>query len=822
MMKRLLFFLAILCLVGIASANYTLPVQALTNSPADGATTYLGGIPSAPTTTVNISVQVIPVAGTINIVEIYDYSGTAGTNQAYSYYLRKNNAADYLIATLSVTTNERVFSNTTMNIPVAAGDFFEIKRIHPTWTTNPLTNIVGGYVVVDTAGDEGYTLFGQALTNSPADSVRNYIGSQPVATSATEGTKKVFIPTDGLLTVSRVTDYSGTAGTAEAYTYAMNLNGSVASPIQTLSAGVSLRIFGNATMAIPVLKGNYLEWNRTHPAWATNPATNVVSAVAFVNTTDVPKAHGYPILIEAITNTPADGATVYFGNRPIIPSAVADTNKIYIRQNGVITQANVYSYSGTAGSAEAWTMNLVKNDHIYPISTKSVSANERVWWNASIDIPVVSGDFIEIQSVQPTFATNPATTIYGGYIYEMYDGAPPVVSFASDVTHGAPPLTVTFTDNSATDITSWMWGATNTINGTTISFGADDAAPVMTFDTGHWNINLAVGNASDNRTSLGTYTIPVNPSDGYGGLVLQDIYMAGSYLITFHVQDSNGVPLNNVTIISSASGQTTVTNALGVGTLNENFGSSAISFVAEGYNTRTISYVFDADATHTVTMYATSVPTASSVNTLYSPQPVHLTIVDAYGVPQVGALVSVAYIASSLPRTSSVNWLISNYGVNESVAGDMVNSAVVQQDYTESTGGFVFTALPVIRYGITVTNATTGMNHRVEITPKDYYTIYCPLTGQAKTNNTLLARQNATLPWYSLNNTHLMMGMTYQDTTSCTSSVLFRVWFQVNGTEVHNTTWTGFGSSLILDNHTIPKAPIGTEYLWQYNATRVC
>jgi hypothetical protein len=344
----------------------------------------------------------------------------------------------------------------------------------------------------------------------------------------------------------------------------------------------------------------------------------------------------------------------------------------------------------------------------------------------------------------------------------------------------------------------------------------------MTFDTGHWNINLAVGNASDNRTSLGTYTIPVNPSDGYGGLVLQDIYMAGSYLITFHVQDSNGVPLNNVTIISSASGQTTVTNALGVGTLNENFGSSAISFVAEGYNTRTISYVFDADATHTVTMYATTVPTASSVNTIYSPQNVHLTIVDAYGVPQVGALVSVAYIASSLPSTS-VNWLISNYGVNESVAGDMVNSAVVQQDYTESTGGFVFTALPVIRYGITATNATTGMNHRVEIMPKDsHYTIYCPLAGQSKTNNTLLARQNATLPWYSLNNTHLMMGMTYQDTTSCTSSVLFRVWFQINGTEIHNTTWSGIGSSLILDNHTIPKAPIGTEYLWQYNATRVC
>jgi hypothetical protein len=49
--------------------------------------------------------------------------------------------------------------------------------------------------------------------------------------------------------------------------------------------------------------------------------------------------------------------------------------------------------------------------------TLSVSASERVFSNAALNIAVAAGDYIEIKGVQPTWATNPATTIYGGYIY---------------------------------------------------------------------------------------------------------------------------------------------------------------------------------------------------------------------------------------------------------------------------------------------------------------------------------------------------------------------------------------------------------------------
>jgi hypothetical protein len=87
--------------------------------------------------------------GSIKIAQIYCYSGTAGTNQNWSLYIRINNTTDYLIATVGVSASERIFTNSALNIPVVAGDYFEIKGVQPTWTTNPATTIYGGYVYIE-------------------------------------------------------------------------------------------------------------------------------------------------------------------------------------------------------------------------------------------------------------------------------------------------------------------------------------------------------------------------------------------------------------------------------------------------------------------------------------------------------------------------------------------------------------------------------------------------------------------------------------------------------------------------------------------------
>lgn len=131
------------------SFGYIINVQALTSSPADAATIYFGMLPKAPTTTANISKIYIRRTDTVRIAELYCYSGTAGTNEAWSISVRKNNTTDYLIATVSSATSERVFTNSSLNIPVTTGDYLEIKSVNPTWTTNPLTCIFGGYLYIE-------------------------------------------------------------------------------------------------------------------------------------------------------------------------------------------------------------------------------------------------------------------------------------------------------------------------------------------------------------------------------------------------------------------------------------------------------------------------------------------------------------------------------------------------------------------------------------------------------------------------------------------------------------------------------------------------
>lgn len=132
-----------------SSTGYTVSVQALTSSPVDGQTVYFGQLPKAPITTANVSKVYIRKAGTIKIANIYCYSGTAGTAESWSLYIRKNNSADTLIATLSVSANERVFSNPNLNIAVVVNDYIEIKAINPTWVTNPLTCIMAGYIYIE-------------------------------------------------------------------------------------------------------------------------------------------------------------------------------------------------------------------------------------------------------------------------------------------------------------------------------------------------------------------------------------------------------------------------------------------------------------------------------------------------------------------------------------------------------------------------------------------------------------------------------------------------------------------------------------------------
>jgi hypothetical protein len=126
--------------------QYALPIQSLAFNPGNGSTVYLGLNAKIPSITAATSKTYIRRTGTIRLVELYTYAGgTAGSNETITFYLRKNNTADFLINSVSLATAERVFNNTAININMVSGDYFEIKVVCPTWSSKPTTWSIAGY-----------------------------------------------------------------------------------------------------------------------------------------------------------------------------------------------------------------------------------------------------------------------------------------------------------------------------------------------------------------------------------------------------------------------------------------------------------------------------------------------------------------------------------------------------------------------------------------------------------------------------------------------------------------------------------------------------
>ncbi len=119
-------------------------------TPADSTTYYIGFCPSTNSTTGAVHRMHIPRAGAIvaaylNVV----VEGTLGTTETSTVSIRLNNTTDTTLSS-SVQTNAafQTYSNTALNIAVAAGDYIEIKWVTPAFSTNPTTVRVYGSVYI--------------------------------------------------------------------------------------------------------------------------------------------------------------------------------------------------------------------------------------------------------------------------------------------------------------------------------------------------------------------------------------------------------------------------------------------------------------------------------------------------------------------------------------------------------------------------------------------------------------------------------------------------------------------------------------------------
>lgn len=120
--------------VGYALNGYAANASTTT----DGQTIHFGGTSAvAPSTTGGNHRIYIPKAGSIKAAYVRCHAATAGSAEAWSANIRLNDTTDTLIQSLSLSNANRVWSNTNLNITVAAGDFVEVKMVNPTWATNP-------------------------------------------------------------------------------------------------------------------------------------------------------------------------------------------------------------------------------------------------------------------------------------------------------------------------------------------------------------------------------------------------------------------------------------------------------------------------------------------------------------------------------------------------------------------------------------------------------------------------------------------------------------------------------------------------------------
>jgi hypothetical protein len=351
--------------------------------------------------------------------------------------------------------------------------------------------------------------------------------------------------------------------------------------------------------------------------------------------------------------------------------------------------------------------------------------------------------------------------------------------------------------------------ATNVLSGTTNIAGyylINDVANLTTYTVRSSKTGFV--NSSD-------YSVAVNGS--VSNFTWQNTEMGQIYTLTLNIADSEGLPIPVATVVASTG--TSITTTAGTAVFSLPYGVVGISVTSSGYYGLSRSYIIDEDRTETIQL--TKEAASSGKNVWYSMQLVRIKVVDAFGSPLPNATVSMNYLASTLPSTD-ISWLTSAFGVDTTVAAQMTNSSMAMSGTTTNDGSLTFMMFPALTYGVTIANPTLGLNNYRTISPRDTdYVLYCPLSTQIARNNTLTAVTASSLPYYKLNTSYYNLSMIYHDAAGYTTNVRFIVIDYTNGgTTVLDRNWGNPGTGIVVDNYTA-YVPMGQEYIWKYNATKV-
>jgi hypothetical protein len=128
---------------------------------------------------------------------------------------------------------------------------------------------------------------------------------------------------------------------------------------------------------------------------------------------------------------------------------------------------------------------------------------------------------------------------------------------------------------------------------------------------------------------------------------------------------------------------------------------------------------------------------------------------------------------------------------------------------------------PVISYGLTIQNASAGLNNYKVLNPRDTdYIIRCPLSDQHAPNDTLQQVVSSRNAFYRLNTSYYNLSTIFQDSSGNTINLKFQVYDYTHGNVlIYNHDLGAPGVGIVVDNYTV-YLPLGQEFRWGYNATK--
>jgi PKD repeat protein len=391
-----------------------------------------------------------------------------------------------------------------------------------------------------------------------------------------------------------------------------------------------------------------------------------------------------------------------------------------------------------------------------------------------------------------------ATNAYGsswanktGYITASNPPAP-TAAFTTNVSTGAAPLSVQFTDASTGSPTSWYWdfgdGNTSTLQNPEHTFWSIASYPV----------NLTATNAYGSTSIVHT----ISATSGVSGFNRQDLYMSPEYVLTLTIKDTDGNVIPVVTVSDSDGNVANTTNGVYIHTYP--YEAVAIYLSSDGYQSRSITYVMNRDRVETVQM--TAVTTQSqNTNIIYTQHQVRLRVLDLWANPLKGVTVTASYVNSTLPGNNAT-FLEQAFGVSASVAETMMDSGVAMQGITATDGSQVFTMFPSLTYSISMVNSTAGVSCQKSLAPEDSdYILYCPTSSQSLEYNTTATQLADSYVWLTEpNNSYVTINYQYQDPLGLTTDLFMNLTCKDNGTVFWSHDYGNPGTSLIEFNYTIP------------------